>query len=51
MDAAMAAENLNYRIDFMPGAPSWVAPPGGERYNREASERHWECVHALFNNL
>ncbi|HCC44671.1 MAG TPA: hydrolase [Gammaproteobacteria bacterium] len=48
MDAAMAAENLNYRIDFMPGALHGFAPPGGERYNREASERHWECVHALF---
>ena len=24
------------------------APPGGERYNRAASELHWERVHAMF---
>jgi dienelactone hydrolase len=24
------------------------APPGGERYNREAAEKQWEQVHAMF---
>ena len=48
MDAAMADAGINYRIDFMAGALHGFAPPGGERYNREAAERHWERVHALF---
>lgn len=48
MDAAMSATAVNYRIDFMAGALHGFAPPGGERYNREAAERHWEHVHALF---
>ena len=48
MDAAMSAAGVNYRIDFMAGALHGFAPPGGERYNREAAERHWEHVHALF---
>ena len=48
MDAAMSAAGVNYRIDFMAGALHGFAPPGGERYNREAAERHWEHVHAIF---
>ncbi len=48
MDAAMSAAGVNYRIDFMAGALHGFAPPGGERYNRGAAERHWEHVHALF---
>ena len=48
MDAAMADAGINYRIDFMASALHGFAPPGGERYNREAAERHWERVHALF---
>ena len=48
MDSAMANAGINYRIDFMAGALHGFAPPSGERYNREAAERHWERVHALF---
>ena len=48
MDAAMSAAGVNYRIDFIAGALHGFAPPGGERYNRGAAERHWEHVHALF---
>ena len=48
MHAAMTDAGINYHIDFMAGALHGFAPPGGERYNREAAERHWECVHALF---
>tara|TARA_Y100001934_G_scaffold275806_1_gene371036 strand:- start:502 stop:1227 length:726 start_codon:yes stop_codon:yes gene_type:complete len=48
MDTAMSAAGVNYRIDFMAGALHGFAPPGGERYNRGAAERHWEHVHALF---
>ena len=48
MDAAMADAGINYRIDFMTGALHGFAPPGGERYDKDAAERHWERVHALF---
>ena len=48
MDTAMADADINYRIELMKGALHGFAPPGGERYNREAAERHWERVHALF---
>ncbi|MBT4160937.1 MAG: dienelactone hydrolase family protein [Gammaproteobacteria bacterium] len=47
MDKAMSDAGINYRIDFMKGAPHGFAPPGGERYNREAAELHWERVHDL----
>ena len=47
LDRAMRDAGINYRIDFMEGAPHGFAPPGGERYNRTASEKHWERVHAL----
>lgn len=48
MDAAMADAGINYRIDFMAGALHGFAPPGGERYDKDAAEQHWERVHALF---
>ncbi|MDP6377641.1 MAG: dienelactone hydrolase family protein [Pseudomonadales bacterium] len=48
MDNAMTEAGINYRIEFMEGALHGFAPPGGERYNRDASERHWERVHDLF---
>ena len=48
MDQAMSDAGINYRIDFMEGAMHGFAPPGGDRYNREAAEKHWERVHAMF---
>ena len=48
MDQAMSDVGINYRIDFMKGAMHGFAPPGGDRYNREAAEKHWERVHAMF---
>ncbi|MGI9321992.1 MAG: dienelactone hydrolase family protein, partial [Pseudomonadales bacterium] len=48
MDKAMQAAGKNYRIDFMQGAVHGFAPPGSERYNHYAAERHWEQVHAMF---
>lgn len=48
MDKAMGEAGINYRIDFMKDALHGFAPPGGERYNRDASEKHWERVHDLF---
>ena len=48
MDKALADQGVNYRIEFMQGALHGFAPPGGERYHRGASEKHWERVHDLF---
>ena len=47
MDRAMREAGIDYRIDFMAGAVHGFAPPGTERYDRAASEKHWERVHAL----
>lgn len=47
MDAALQQAGIRYRIDFMQGALHGYAPPGGARYDRAASEQHWERVHAL----
>ena len=47
MTAALEAAGVNYEIDFLPDALHGFAPPHGERYNREASELHWERVHSL----
>lgn len=48
LDAALSEAGIDYRIDFMEGALHGFAPPGGERYNRAAAEKHWERVHDLF---
>lgn len=48
MEKALDEAGVRYRIDFMEGALHGFAPPGGQRYHREASERHWERVHDLF---
>lgn len=47
MDNAMQDAGINYHIDFMQGAQHGFAP-AGERYDRGASEKHWERVHAMF---
>lgn len=39
---------VDYTIDVVTTAVHGFAP-AGPRYNREASERHWERVHSLFN--
>lgn len=44
---ALEAAGVNHTIDFMAGAVHGYAPPYTERYDRAASERHWERVHAL----
>jgi dienelactone hydrolase len=35
-------------LDVLTDAVHGYAPPGTERYNRDASELHWERVHAMF---
>ncbi len=48
MREALDAAGINYTLDWLTDALHGYAPPGGERYNRAASELHWEWVHALF---
>lgn len=47
MARAFDAASVRHRIEHYPGALHGFAPPGGPRYERTASERHWERVHAL----
>ncbi len=39
---------VTYTLDFFTDAVHGYAPPGTERYDRAASELHWERVHSLF---
>ena len=39
---------MRHTIDFLTDAVHGYAPAGTPRYNREASELHWERVHSLF---
>jgi carboxymethylenebutenolidase len=45
--AALDTAGVTYRYDFLRDAVHGFAPPGTERYNRAASELHWERVHSL----
>lgn len=46
MRQALEDAGVGYTFDFMTDAVHGFAP-AGERYNREASELHWERVHSL----
>jgi carboxymethylenebutenolidase len=46
MEEALRAAGITYDIDFLTEAVHGFAP-AGERYDRAASELHWERVHAL----
>lgn len=46
MRAALDEAGVDYTIDLITDAVHGFAP-AGERYNREASELHWERVHSL----
>jgi carboxymethylenebutenolidase len=48
MKKALDEAGVDYTLDWLTDALHGYAPPGGERYNRAASELHWERVHALF---
>lgn len=48
MRQALDDAGVTYTLDWLTDALHGYAPPGGERYNREASELHWERVHSLF---
>lgn len=47
-EAALQEAGVNYTLDFLTEAVHGYAPPGSDRYHREASELHWERVHSLF---
>jgi carboxymethylenebutenolidase len=47
MRQALEAAGITYTLDWITDALHGYAPPGGERYDRTASELHWERVHAL----
>lgn len=48
MTAALEAAGVEHTLDFYTDAVHGYAPPGSERYNRAASEQHWERVHSMF---
>ncbi len=48
MRGALDAAGVNYTLDWVTEAEHGYAPPGGARYNRGASELHWERVHSIF---
>jgi carboxymethylenebutenolidase len=47
MREALEKASVHYTLDFIDDAVHGFAPPGTERYNRRASELHWERVHSL----
>ena len=49
MRAALETAGVNYTLDWFTDAVHGYAPPGTERYDRHASELHWERVHSLFH--
>jgi carboxymethylenebutenolidase len=44
---ALTAAGVTFTLDFLTDAVHGYAPPGTERYDRHASELHWERVHDL----
>ena len=46
MEQALADADVTYALDFHPDAVHGFAP-AGPRYDRAASELHWERVHSL----
>ncbi len=48
MREALERAQVRYHLDFITDAVHGYAPPGTDRYNRSASELHWERVHSLF---
>lgn len=47
MREALDTAGVTYTLDFIDYAVHGFAPSGTERYNRQASELHWERVHSL----
>jgi carboxymethylenebutenolidase len=51
MKAALEEAGVTYALDWFTDAVHGYAPPGTDRYNRAASELHWERVHSMFRRL
>ena len=47
MEEALRSAGIDYTLDFIDDAVHGFAPKGSDRYDRRASELHWERVHAL----
>lgn len=47
MRAALDEAGVDYTLDFITDAVHGYAPPGSDRFDRAASELHWERVHSL----
>ena len=47
MRESLERAGVRHTIDWFTDAVHGYAPPGTERYNRAASEMHWERVHSL----
>ncbi len=48
MEKALTDAGVTYTLDFLTDAVHGYAPPHSDRYDREASELHWERVHSMF---
>ena len=49
LDSHLANTSLNYRIEWYPGTEhGFVFPKRVGKYDRDAAERHWERLFALF---
>jgi len=49
LDAHLGTCDINYRLEWYPGAEHGFAFPGrGEIYHKPSAERHWERLFALF---
>jgi len=48
MRKALDDAGVNYTLDWLTDAVHGYAPPGSDRYDRDASELHWERVHSMF---
>lgn len=49
LEEALQAAGVTYSVDFFTDAVHGYAPPHSDRYDRDASEMHWERVHSMFN--
>tara|TARA_B110000285_G_scaffold171850_1_gene192376 strand:- start:1505 stop:2242 length:738 start_codon:yes stop_codon:yes gene_type:complete len=50
LEAHLAESQINYRLEWYPGAEHGFAFPGrGAIYHKPSAERHWERLHDLFD--
>jgi carboxymethylenebutenolidase len=50
LEAHLKESQINYRLEWYPGAEHGFAFPGrGAIYHKPSAERHWERLHDLFD--